>query len=59
MKARRAVIRESHELPDLWSPSLDFTLRASLRLSKIAPDDFVAALHPGYTYKKVISGMRR
>jgi len=35
--------------PDLWSPSMDSTLRASLRLSKIAPGDFVASLHPGYS----------
>jgi hypothetical protein len=32
----------------LWSPSLDSTLRASLRLSKIAPGDFVAMLTPTY-----------
>jgi len=28
---------------------MDSTLRASLRLSKIAPGDFVASLHPGYS----------
>jgi len=27
---------------------MDFTLRASLRLSKITCGDFVAALNPGY-----------
>jgi hypothetical protein len=32
----------------LRSPSLDSALRASLRLSKIAPGDFVAALTPTY-----------
>jgi hypothetical protein len=32
----------------LRSPSLDSALRASLRLAKIAPGDFVASLHPGY-----------
>ncbi len=32
----------------LRSPSLDSALRASLRLSKIAPGDFVAAITPPY-----------
>jgi hypothetical protein len=32
----------------LRSPSLDSALRASLRLSKIAPGDFVATLTPTY-----------
>ncbi len=39
--------------PHLWSPSLDSILRASLRLSKIAPGDFVASLHAGYLSKIV------
>jgi hypothetical protein len=41
-KARSAVIRKVYL--DLRSPSLDSALRASLRLSKIAPGDIVAAL---------------
>jgi hypothetical protein len=44
-----------YETPDLRSPSLDSALRASLRLSKIAPGDFVASLHPGY----ILSASRR
>ena len=32
---------------------MDSTLRASLRLSKIAPDDFVALLHTGYTPRTI------
>jgi len=32
----------------LRSPSLDSALRASLRLSKIAPGNFVAVLTPTY-----------
>ena len=29
---------------------MDFTLRASLRLSKITSGDFVTAFNPGYNY---------
>jgi hypothetical protein len=54
MEARSAVIRGFRDYPDLRNPSLDSALRASLRLSKIAPGDFVATLHPGYELKKVI-----
>jgi hypothetical protein len=41
-----------HGVLGLRSPSLDSALRASLRLSKIAPGDFVASLTP--TYMEII-----
>lgn len=40
--------------PDLLSPSLYSALRASLWLSKIVPDDFVATLHPGYIFYQLL-----
>lgn len=45
----QAPQRRNPGFPDLWSPSLDSTLRVSLRLPKIAPGDFVTPFHPGYT----------
>ena len=41
---------------NLRSPSLDSALRASLRLSKIAPGDFVASLHPDYILRGLFLG---
>jgi len=51
MKARSAGIQGRFNVYlDLRDTSLDSDLRASLRLFKIAPGDFVASLHPGYTF---------
>jgi hypothetical protein len=51
---KTTITATGHVTLGLRSPSLDSALRASLRLSKIAPGDFVASLTPTYQTTDII-----